>query len=112
VGSCELERLSDICKHFLFQTKYRFKEGYLRTSASEFKLDENDADNQYVHLTNNAIQKYSKSYGKFEDGNQMSFDQFQKYIDEHYSHKNINFKKDCLPKMKQMIMHSLLAVRK
>ena len=23
----------------------------------------------YVHLTNNAVQKYSKSYGKFEEAN-------------------------------------------
>ena len=57
-----------------------FKEGYLRTSGSEFYLDENNPDNQYVHLTNNAIQKFSKTYGEFEDGNQMSFKNFQKYI--------------------------------
>jgi hypothetical protein len=44
-----------------------FREGYLRTSASEYKLD--DVTNQYIHLTNNAVQKNSKDYGKFEDGN-------------------------------------------
>lgn len=26
-----------------------------------------------VHLTNNAVQKHSQSYGKFEEGNQLSF---------------------------------------
>ena len=26
-------------------------------------------DQVYVHLTNNAVQKYSKNYGKFEEGN-------------------------------------------
>lgn len=36
---------------------YYFKEGYLRTSSSEFFMDGKHADNQYVHLTNNAIQK-------------------------------------------------------
>ena len=59
---------------------YFFKEGYLRTSGSEFKLDGNNPDNQYVHLTNNAIQKNSKTYGEFEDGNQLSFDRLQEYI--------------------------------
>lgn len=34
---------------------YFFKEGYLRTSSSEFNIDPNNPDDQYVHLTNNAI---------------------------------------------------------
>lgn len=29
-----------------------------------------------VHLTNNAVQKNAKEYGKFEDGNQLNFAQF------------------------------------
>jgi hypothetical protein len=35
---------------------YYFNEGYLRTSCKEFSLK---ADNKYVHLTNDAVQKYS-----------------------------------------------------
>jgi len=34
---------------------YVFKEGYLRTSSSEFKVDLQNIDDQYVHLTNNAV---------------------------------------------------------
>lgn len=34
---------------------YMFKEGYLRTSSSEYNIDPNNPDDQYVHLTNNAI---------------------------------------------------------
>jgi len=45
-----------------------FKEGYLRTSVQDYKLDDN-CDDQFVHLTNNAVQKHSKDYGKYEDGN-------------------------------------------
>lgn len=48
---------------------YVFKEGYLRTSSSEFKVDLSNVDDQYVHLTNNAVQKFSENYGTFEDGN-------------------------------------------
>lgn len=40
-----------------------FKEGYLRTSSSEFKIDLQNVDDQYVHLTNNAVQKFSEHYG-------------------------------------------------
>jgi hypothetical protein len=52
---------------------YFFKEGYLRTSSSEFSIDPNNPDHQFVHLTNNAVQKYAENYGSFEDGNQMSY---------------------------------------
>ena len=50
------------------------REGYLRTSAYEYELD--DCEDKMVHLTNNAVQKNAKEYGRFEDGNQLSFDQF------------------------------------
>jgi len=60
-----------------------FKEGYLRTAAVEYKLD--DGEDQYVHLTNNAVQKNGRSYGRFEDGNQLDFDQFQEYLDENHN---------------------------
>ena len=43
-----------------------YKEGYIRTSSHEYKLD--NCENQYVHLTNNAVQKHGNGYGKFEDG--------------------------------------------
>jgi hypothetical protein len=31
-------------------------------------------DNPNVHLTNNAVQKYNEDYGRYESGNQLSFD--------------------------------------
>lgn len=49
-------------------------EGQIRTSSQEFNLQESNAD---VHLTNNAIQKYTESYGKQEEGNQLSYQVFQ-----------------------------------
>ena len=32
-----------------------FKEGYLRTSCTEYNFNLDDLDNDFVHLTNNAI---------------------------------------------------------
>lgn len=58
------------------QDLYFYPEGYLRTSGSEFSIDLNNIDDAFVHLTNNAVQKNSTSYGQFEDGNQLSFSQF------------------------------------
>lgn len=34
---------------------YLFKEGYIRTSGSEYTIDEGFIDNAAVHLTNNAV---------------------------------------------------------
>jgi len=45
------------------QDLYFFPEGYLRTSGSEFSIDLKNVDDAFVHLTNNAVQKNSSSYG-------------------------------------------------
>ena len=44
---------------------YVFREGYCRTSSEVFSYS-NDI---YVHLTNNAVQKFAKTYGQYEDAN-------------------------------------------
>jgi tubulin---tyrosine ligase len=50
----------------------------LRTSSREFSM--NDLENRYVHLTNDAIQKKSADYGKFETGNKISYDDFSEIL--------------------------------
>ena len=64
---------------------YFFKEGYIRTSSSQYTTDASALANDWVHLTNNAIQKHNPTYGDFEDGNQMSFAEFRKYLKEKHS---------------------------
>lgn len=49
---------------------YWFKEGYLRTSSYEFDIEDFDRE---IHLTNDAVQKYAPGYGKYEQGNKLSF---------------------------------------
>ena len=53
---------------------FMFKEGYLRTSSEKFTLD--NIENPFIHLTNNAVQKFSKDYGALELGNQLSYKNF------------------------------------
>lgn len=43
---------------------YWYREGYIRTSSVAFDLE--DKDNAEIHLTNDAIQKHSETYGKYE----------------------------------------------
>lgn len=51
-----------------------YKQGYLRTSSSQYSLDSVD---QFVHLTNQCLQVKNKDfYGCHEEGNTLSFSQF------------------------------------
>lgn len=59
---------------------YFFREGYLRTSSSEYSTAKEKLDNDYIHLTNNAVQKNAPNYGTFEDGNQLPFSELRKHI--------------------------------
>lgn len=56
---------------------YLFKEGYARLTSYKYSLAEETMDNLAVHLTNNAIQKKDKNYGREEDGNIMSYKQME-----------------------------------
>jgi hypothetical protein len=94
------------------QDCYFFKEGYLRTSSAEYKIDVENLENKFVHLTNNAVQKHSDKYGSFEDGNQMSFKEFQEYLDRTYPEKQINIKDDLIIIMKSLIRKTILSTRK
>lgn len=71
---------------------YFYREGYLRTSSREYDIK--DLDNRYVHLTNDAIQKKSSDYGKFETGNKISYDDFQEFLK---TTKEVDFYKTILP---------------
>ena len=46
----------------------------------------------FVHLTNDAIQKMSNKYGKYEAGNKLSYIEFQRYLDNHYGNNKVSFR--------------------
>ncbi|EAR91279.1 tubulin-tyrosine ligase family protein (macronuclear) [Tetrahymena thermophila SB210] len=86
-----------------------FKQGYLRMSSEVYDIT--DLQNPFIHLTNNAVQQHSKNYGKFENGNQMSFEDFQIFLDKTFPSKNISLKDKIIPKMEEEIKLSLQSVR-
>ena len=53
---------------------YFYEDCYIRTSCKEFDIS--NLDNKYIHLTNDAVQKNSQDYGKYENGNKMSLHDF------------------------------------
>ena len=66
---------------------FYYTEGYIRTSCKEFTL--NNLTNRMIHLTNDAVQKKSEDYGRFEPGNKISYIEFQTYLDKNYGNLNI-----------------------
>eukprot|EP00913_Durusdinium_trenchii_P014224 g13349.t2 len=56
-----------------------------------------------VHLNNDAVQKQGEEYGKFETGNKLSLEEFQKFLDEHASRK-VHVREELMPKC-----HALMA---
>jgi hypothetical protein len=61
---------------------YFYQDAYIRTSSKVYSMN-NLADRE-THLTNDAVQKHSKTYGKFEDGNKMDFVEWQAAIKRDY----------------------------
>jgi hypothetical protein len=86
---------------------YWYKDGYIRTACKEFSLK--NVQNKYIHLTNDAIQKYSNAYGKYEDGNKLSYKEFQKHFDFHCPEMKIQFEKKIYPQMKKLATDTIKA---
>ena len=84
---------------------YFYPIGYLRTSSYEFS--HKNCTNKYIHLTNDAIQKKATEFGKYESGNKVRYEEFQKYLDLFHSDKNINFATDILPAIRDMVLLSI-----
>lgn len=53
-------------------------------------------------MTNDAVQKRSEDYGKFEPGNKLSYNEFQMYLDKTYPDLNICFERDLKPQMNKL----------
>lgn len=86
---------------------YWYRDGYIRTSWKEFSLK--NVTNKFIHLTNDAIQKKSESYGKFEPGNKMSFAEFQKHFDQNFPDLGIDMENKIVPQMKKIATDSIKA---
>ncbi|KAG8444041.1 hypothetical protein GDO86_009291 [Hymenochirus boettgeri] len=85
---------------------YLYREGVLRTSSEPY----NDSNFQDMtsHLTNHCIQKeHSKNYGRYEEGNEMFFEEFNKYLDQSF---NINLENTILWQIKEIIRSCLICI--
>ena len=86
-----------------------YKHGYLRTSSFDYSTGAKD---NYIHLTNNCLQKWGDNYGIHEAGNTLSFDAFQEYLNTEYSDLGVNVREQLVPRIKDLIIDSYLSARK
>lgn len=61
-----------------------------------------DLTDTIVHLTNDAVQKYGPKYGKYEEGNKLSYGEFQRYLEQRYPERKYNFYEMVYPKMRRV----------
>ena len=87
---------------------YYYEEGYLRTSCKKYTTT--DTSNLFIHLTNDAVQKKSENYGKFENGNKLVYSEFQKYLDTYHAERQLDFAGEVIPLIKEMIKDTVQSV--
>ena len=91
------------------QDFYFFNDGYIRTSSFEYTSDLSD---EYVHLTNNCLQMSdARNYGKHEQGNTVSFAEFEAYLNEEWPEYKLNFERDFLQRMKDIAFDCYLSAK-
>ena len=86
---------------------YMFNEGHLKCCSVKYDLNIN---NSFSHLTNYSFQKYNDNFGKFEKGNEVSFDDLQFNIEKNYNNC-IDFKSEIIPKIKNIIKFVFQSVK-
>ena len=86
---------------------YMFNEGHLKCCSVKYNLNTND---NFSHLTNYSFQKYNNNFGKYEKGNEVSFDDLQYNIKVNYNNC-VDFKNDIMPKIKKIIKFVFQSVK-
>jgi hypothetical protein len=86
---------------------YYYPEGYIRTSSKEFDLK--SVWDLYVHLTNDAVQKHSEDYGKYEPGNKLTYGEFQRYLELRYADIAPSFQLITLPRIRELVKDTIMA---
>ncbi|XP_060559845.1 tubulin--tyrosine ligase-like isoform X2 [Ruditapes philippinarum] len=86
---------------------YLFREGVLRTSSESY--DPDDLSKVTSHLTNHCLQEErSSNFGLYEDGNEMFFDQFNRYLmDTH----GTTMEASIIPQIKDIVKRCFFLVK-
>eukprot|EP01062_Namystynia_karyoxenos_P055150 TRINITY_DN4589_c0_g1_i1.p1 TRINITY_DN4589_c0_g1~~TRINITY_DN4589_c0_g1_i1.p1 ORF type:complete len:856 (+),score=256.02 TRINITY_DN4589_c0_g1_i1:69-2636(+) len=90
------------------QHAYVYKEGVLRTSSAKYNAA--DLSDALAHLTNHAIQQRGPRYGAFEEGNEMWYADFERYL-RRATQGRRSFARDVVPQIHRTTGRTLQAAR-
>ena len=86
---------------------YFFKEGHLKASSELYNINE---DNRFIHITNYSLQKKCDKFETYEEGNEISYNDFKKFLlSQNISLDNFD---NMINKMKYLVEISMKAVGK
>ena len=90
-----------------------YQKGVMRTASERY--DPRNLANELSHLTNHCIQETGPNFGRFEEGNEMWYDQFQQYLDglpRGTVGHGWSLYEDLLPQVNTLIKKTLLISKK
>jgi hypothetical protein len=86
---------------------YLYREGYMRTACSKFKHGAFGDTN--IHLTNTAVQSKNSEFGRYEEGNQLDWREFQACMDA-TGREHVRFFTDIYPRLRNAVAETVRAV--
>lgn len=76
-----------------------YKDSYVRTCTAEYNKE--NLQDKSIHLTNDFVQKHLDDYGKFEDANKLSMDEFKTILAQH----GCDFEQTVWPQIVESVQH-------
>ncbi|CAM9524752.1 unnamed protein product [Scytosiphon promiscuus] len=94
-------------------TAWGHQDAYVRTSSVRYSNDPSKVKDRFVHLTNNAVQRRSPSYGQDEPGNKLTLQDLQEWLDGdesgHKGHAHGWIERILRPRMHDLVATSIEA---
>lgn len=88
---------------------FLYRKGYIRTSSEGYDLSNS---NNYVHLTNNCLQKFNSNYGQHEEGNTLPLETLDEYLAQTYPEFKPTVESHIMPRIRDLVIDTFLSVKK
>merc|ERR1719401_1698553 len=92
---------------------YLYSEGILRTCSTAFSLE--NLEDRFAHLANNCLQEKHPEFGKHEDLNLMSYEEFDHFLCDSgqlgSDGSPATLRTHILPQIEAQVVYSLMAVK-
>jgi hypothetical protein len=89
---------------------YMYQDAYVRMSS--YTYDTENLEDRSIHLTNYAVQKKTEAASQFEEGNNLTLDDFQRVVrEEHPDRPDFDVQRDIVEQYKRLIMETFNACK-